>query len=417
MFSLKSKHKNISNWSKMLKSTFAIDWSSTLQIKIFLERNFSQRQAKKDNRLYIAINKIYEHHPNIVNMLLDNIPRLGYYKDYFHILNVASNADLIDRIYDIVLEQIRSDIKNLKLGQEISTLGKWLPREKSKLNKKLNFIKRFTKDFFPQIKKPSKAFAAYRKLKTKLNAKLGLIEINACSKDTSTIDFSKVSYNSLIKFKRKIELDPISSKKYALHQRQLLEQMSLKQLVIAQSSKHIPVQLIDEVFAAKDYFVEKFSGIDLSNAICIIDLSNDTFKTRNQHVAFGIAVHITKISKQNPCVYVGNKPVILTASFSNSIATLMKYVGPCKLTDKQNSTGKIILVTAKKINVVHNNLIVVDLCENICGPVSKKLSTKKVIRSLTSKIILKKKQNYFSKIFAAVGIIVIVIGICVWFSF
>jgi hypothetical protein len=406
----------------MLKTRAYVNWTDARQVKSFLEKNFSQRLAKKDPKLYVAICKIYDHHPDIINMLLEQIPKLGYYKDYFYILAIAQNTKLVDKIYDLILCQVKSDIANLELGREISTLGKWLPREKSKLAVKTNFIKRFTKELYPEIKKITLRFATYRKLKTKLDAKLGLIEINVCAGQLASIDFSKASHNSLIKFKSKIESDPVANANMISYQEGLLQKMSLRQLVDTHTSKHIPVQLIDNAYRLKseNFFLQRFDGVDLSNAICVIDLSNDTFQTHNQHIAYGVAMHVMANSKLNPCVYVGSKPISLTGSFSSNINLLMKNIGPCKFDlDKIVSGNKIILVTAKSIEVINKDVMKVDLLQIEKEVCFHKKSNKRMIREITSKIVIKRNRRgvWNRSSFVVILLIVVIAGGFGWMMF
>ena len=55
-------------------------------VKEYLEFSFYKRKPQKDVKLYKNICRIYEVYPETIKELLTNIPRLGYYKDYFHIL-------------------------------------------------------------------------------------------------------------------------------------------------------------------------------------------------------------------------------------------------------------------------------------------------------------------------------------------
>lgn len=59
-------------------------------VKEYLEFSFKKRRPEKDAKLYINICKIYEKYPETIQELLDNINKLGYYKDYFHILKYSS---------------------------------------------------------------------------------------------------------------------------------------------------------------------------------------------------------------------------------------------------------------------------------------------------------------------------------------
>src|SRR5207245_2961042 len=109
------------------------------------------------------------------------------YKDYFYILNFSKNTNLDDYIYNIIINQLKEYLKNIKCKKQISTLGKWLPREKSEINKKINFIDKFNSKFYPDFAIYS-ARKRYRKLKSMLNKNLGTLEVNLCAKNYDKID-------------------------------------------------------------------------------------------------------------------------------------------------------------------------------------------------------------------------------------
>src|SRR6266567_1453470 len=120
-------------------------------IKSYLEKEFRFRRTKKNKALYINVSIIFQEYPDTIKEILDNILSLGYYKDYFYVLMFSRNPELDQYIYGIIIGQLRYDQINLKNNKKISTLGKWLPREDSKINKKCNFIDKFNKIFFPNI--------------------------------------------------------------------------------------------------------------------------------------------------------------------------------------------------------------------------------------------------------------------------
>ena len=123
------------------------------KVKLYLAESFSKRKPKKSNKLYINLCNIYNLYPNLIENILNDISKLGYYKDYFHILYFSTNYKLNNYIYNLVISQIKSDLENLEPGKKISTLGKWLPSEGSKINKKINFIDKFNSLFWEKENK------------------------------------------------------------------------------------------------------------------------------------------------------------------------------------------------------------------------------------------------------------------------
>lgn len=140
----------------------------TTLVQDYIAKSFNKRKPKKSNKLYINISNIYTVYPRLVENILNELPKLGYYKDYFHILSFSKNYQLNTYIYNIIINQVNEDLKNLKLNKPISTLGKWLPSENSKINKKINFIDNFNALFFPKNLKLTKFTLRkkYRQMKT-----------------------------------------------------------------------------------------------------------------------------------------------------------------------------------------------------------------------------------------------------------
>src|SRR5579885_2376372 len=90
-------------------------------VKEYLTFSLNKRKPKKDFKFYINICKIYNFYPNTICDILDNIPKLGYYKDYFFILFFSRNENLNNYIYKIIINQIKKDVDNFNKKQKIST--------------------------------------------------------------------------------------------------------------------------------------------------------------------------------------------------------------------------------------------------------------------------------------------------------
>lgn len=168
-------------------------------VKKYLDYKLKWRKSRKHPTFYINISRIYSYHPLLVLEIIQNIPHLGYYKDYFHILLFSKNIELNNQIHLLVLNQLKKDIGNMTLLWPISTLGKWLPSEKSKINKETNFIDLFSKLLYPDIKSDTFRKKKYRQLKTNINKYLGTLESNICTGNYNKINLDNISNTSVIK--------------------------------------------------------------------------------------------------------------------------------------------------------------------------------------------------------------------------
>ena len=123
--------------------------------------------------------------------------------DYIYLKTNNKNHPFIDSIVKFVNEQLLVDMINYDNNNKISLLAKWLPR-KSKNNKKYGWL--FQKlayhmysYYFNNIKNKNglkkaknKAEMNYRTILSRLNFRLGTIEINQCSNNWRLIDLDKV---------------------------------------------------------------------------------------------------------------------------------------------------------------------------------------------------------------------------------
>lgn len=149
---------------------------------------------KYDPKVYMQYEKDYKMKPEYVKRKLYKMDR--YFKRYLHILNLTTNQRLKDDIYKIIIDKLTMDNMLYDEGKRISTLAKWLPREKSSFDKKLNFVETITKKMYPHLKR-SIAYKTYRQLIVKLCKPLNLTESLITTKDYDNIDFKKVPEESL----------------------------------------------------------------------------------------------------------------------------------------------------------------------------------------------------------------------------
>lgn len=312
-------------------------------IKSYLEKEFRFRRTKKNKALYINISIIFHKYPDTIKEILNNIPLLGYYKDYFYILMFSRNPELDQYIYGIIYRQLREDQSNLRNNKKISTLGKWLPREDSKINKKCNFIDKFSEIFFPNSFDVYAARRKYRLMKTALNAELGTIESKLCTKQFSSIDYANVAPYALKKKMHIIQKHQESKIKYDEYRIALLKNMNLSELtreIIKNESADI-----DDIWNNFKSSFDKY----LDNAVCIIDLSNDVYAVKGEFLAMGMALLASERCTDNR-IYVGNKMIQLDGTLPDKIKILQKYMGPCQFPDlSQFNDTQIIIVSTKEI--------------------------------------------------------------------
>jgi hypothetical protein len=345
--------KHILNPSELNDSEF---------IKNYLKFSFSKRKSKKSNRLYINICRIYNIYPKTIEELLDNIPNLGYHKDYFYILLFSRNSKLNNYIYNIVINKIKSDIRNLKNGNKISTLGKWLPRESSIINKKIKFIDIFNSKFFPDDSK-FHARKKYRKLKHLLNNKLGTLETKMCAKEYDKINFEKVSNNALKKNMNALNKHEDCKNKIIELEKEQLKKKSLSDFIKQILSETHDPEMIERVweFSKKRYLDEiPYLNKIISNSVGLFDLSRDTFKCDMQYLTIGVALLFDAFSESKILLFNDpNNKGTLAGTICDKVKKMMMSCGPCPTINLENY---INLLTGDDNN---KNLLIVSYKDEI----------------------------------------------------
>lgn len=342
-------------------------------VRDYITKSFNKRRPQKSKFVYINLSEIYCFFPKLVTEILDNIGQLGYYKDYFHILSYSLTDNLNDYIYTKVASQINDDLVKLGKKREISTLGKWLPSENSKINRKINFIDKFNvvffKDTVPNINSGFTKFTLrkkYRQIKTKINQYLGTLETLMSLKEYDKVNLNKVSPNALKRHKHHLMQVPEMRKKINEFELDKLIKMSLVDFIKELFSDNYDIQTLEQVWMQNNYnFKMPYVNQIINNAVCVIDLSKDAFNNNSHYMAIGMALLTNKLSKFKDIIVCKNN--VVTFDKNDSLIEkknkLLKYCGPCSETIspsdyKQliniNEKYTLLFVTPRKILCVNN---------------------------------------------------------------
>ncbi len=341
------------------------DIKNVEKVQLYITKSFSKRKPKKSNKLYINICNIYNFYPNLIENILTNIPKLGYYKDYFHILYFSNNYQLNNYIYNAVIVQITSDITNLQNNGRISTLGKWLPSEGSRINRKINFIDKFAALFWGKANKFTLR-KQYRKLKTQINQKLGTLESLMNTKQYEKINLEKASYNALSRHKHHLVTHEELVPKFYEFDIKKLKKMNLFDFTKELFENKYDIKSLETVWNQQNYNIPYLST-SIDNAICVVDLSKDMFINNSHYLSIGISLLVDKFSKHKNSIIVGSSKIVFedTNTIIDKKNKLLKYSGPCKdikASDykkiiNNNEDYVLVFVTNKHIEIDVSNKV------------------------------------------------------------
>lgn len=305
-------------------------------VKNYLDYKLKWRKSRKHPTFYINISNIYDYHPQLILEIIQNIHSLGYYKDYFHILFFSKNIELHNEIYLLVLHQLEEDIKNMELMWPISTLGKWLPSEKSKINKQTNFINLFSKLLYPDIKSNITRRKKYRQLKTRINNYLGTLESNICTGNYHKINLYKIPHDSVI---RNIDtlrknMDDEKIDKYLINYLSKLTLNKFIKMIIKTYPEKYPHNVINlawnenkfenEVNHIRKYLTE-------TDYTFILDLSKNTFE-HNYLFLFGMFLLIKREYPSSKFM-INLTEYIFRDNLVDNITTFMENIGYWSIDD------------------------------------------------------------------------------------
>lgn len=339
-------------------------------VKEYLEDSFKRRKAQKSYKLYINICKIYDHYPEVIKGLLDNIPSLGYYKDYFYIFMFSRSNSLNNYIMKIVVDRIRKDMELIKKNKldDISTCGKFLPRENGSIDKRIKFVDKFIRIYYPDIN-PLTAKRRYRRMKTQINDKLGTLEQKMSTKQYSKIDYSKVSPYALYKNKHNILKHPEAKESLDEYLLDSLKTSNLHNFIKELLSEKNSLEVIEEIWQTNNY-LEEIPQIKkiIGSMRCIIDLSKNTFNHDMQYFTIGLALLVDKYSQfENKIMICGDNNFIkLNGSIIDKAKMLLQSAGAyneltldlIKYPELLDNKSNVLVITSKKILPVVSNKII-----------------------------------------------------------
>lgn len=141
------------------------------------------RQGLGERRLFrVVLKDLVESNPEMVIPVINLIPEYGRYDDLWCLLD---NAESAQTVYQIVDKQLKEDWENMKAGQPISLIAKWMPS--------VNASSAQTKEYGKKLCKAlHMTECEYRKSLSKLRKYLDVVETKMSAKNWSEIKYEAV---------------------------------------------------------------------------------------------------------------------------------------------------------------------------------------------------------------------------------
>ena len=159
----------------IMNAILALDTPQALEdafVLAFHARNIRGGKGERDI-FQTLFQTLYIKKPTIAQKCLPLISHYGCWKDLFEFAESA--PDVAEHILSLTVEQFNKDMATPE-GQSISLLAKWAPRE----SKYPQLMKSLAYMMYPTVKFHSSKMKVYRKMVSRLNARLNTVEILMC---------------------------------------------------------------------------------------------------------------------------------------------------------------------------------------------------------------------------------------------
>lgn len=315
-----------------------------------------QKGIKYDSRVYLQWEKKYKSDPVRTRQELRQINK--YHKQYLYILTLTRNVHLINDIYDIMVDKFRNDIYQHQKSKPISTIAKWLPREKSSYDVQLDFINKFTDKMYPGMAK-GRAFKQYRVQAATLSKKLNITETHIAEKDFENINFRKVPVVCLRRNMNLFLSHAETKERLTAYLNKKFVDVSEKTYIdyLLNANLHpVEKQICISAFSIrKKNLIEKHSflnNIGNRHIVPVLDMSSDMFKSGN--IYRNILIALISLQFSDKIIINSCEPLLLDIHHKKNISDKVKIIMRNLSESHQIDFDKIKLLTKNELFVLSN---------------------------------------------------------------
>lgn len=295
--------------------------------------------------------------------VLHKIPEYGRWDD---LILLSEQEECRNAIYKILVDQLKTDILTMKENKPISLLAKWMPTEKHKLDKQLNFVTNFCKYNKSSPKN-------YRRTMSSLRRHLDILERKICNGEWSIVDYSTVPSCAMQKLK----------KAFAKHDSDRFEEWKNKlsnpnEKVKVNAGQLFPYEVVKDYFPAheKDALLEAQWKVlvdqlksskgpnNMHNSLVVCDVSGSMecggSKIVPIHVAISLSILLSEVTAEpftNKVITFSEKPVFFNlnaSSLFDKIQLLRK--APWDMNTDLQSVFNLVLHTANAQKTKNENM-------------------------------------------------------------
>lgn len=173
----------------LFSKAFAQDRNLALKI-LFYFRDVRQGQGERKTFRTI-MNWLGQNYPDVARKNLENVGFYGRYDDLYCLVGTSLEKE----VFNVFTKQLKSDIVNMKKGESVSLLAKWLKSENTS-SKESRAFGRKTREAMELTSKK------YRKILSALRKHINVLEVKMCAGDWKAIDFEKVPSKASLNYRK-----------------------------------------------------------------------------------------------------------------------------------------------------------------------------------------------------------------------
>ncbi|OUM67237.1 hypothetical protein PIROE2DRAFT_20062 [Piromyces sp. E2] len=312
---IKEKYRKAFNEENML----AVKW-------LFYARDC--RDGVGERRLFrICLDYLSKTNPEIVRAVLSLIPEYGRWDDLLGLLE----SDVNDDVFNIIINQLEKDLKNMTKRKSISLCAKWMPS----INTSSKSAKELARKFIVRLNYNDKE---YRQMLSKFRSYLKVVEVSMSAKKWDEINYSAVpSRANLIYNKAFLKNDTERRKEFLGKLKKGKAKINAKVLF-----PHDIVNKYERINSVDDTLEELWKALPdyvngNGNTICVADSSGsmmDCCASSNStvtcmQVAFSLAVYFAERSSgrfKNKYITFSSSPSLIDLSEANSLREKLNII-------------------------------------------------------------------------------------------
>jgi hypothetical protein len=157
---------------------------------LFYFRDVREGQGER-NTFRILMNYLGQNYADVARKNIENIPFYGRFDDLYCLLGTP----LEDEVFALFAKQLKQDLRNMKAGESVSLLAKWLKSENTS-SKESCCLGRKTREALVLTPK------RYRKILSALRNYINVLETKMCAGKWSEINFEQVPSKASLNYRK-----------------------------------------------------------------------------------------------------------------------------------------------------------------------------------------------------------------------